>query len=77
MKTVNLYQGRTEFLDYWKPQTFKDLKQMVAKGVKYYNQKRKHKNLKRETPLSFLEGWKTLPIKQRPKMTIFNEECLT
>lgn len=41
---------KEEYLNYWKPQTFRELKQMVAKAVQHYNTKRLHNGIRRHIP---------------------------
>jgi transposase InsO family protein len=41
---------KEEYLDYWKPQTFEQLKRSVAKAVDHYNTKRIHYAINRHTP---------------------------
>lgn len=65
---------KEEYLDYWKPETFIQLKKCVAKAVKNYNQKRTHKNLPKMSPNNFEEYWLTLEPEDRPIITIFNNE---
>ncbi|WP_178987626.1 IS3 family transposase [Winogradskyella schleiferi] len=65
---------KEEYLDYWKPETFFQLKKCVAKAVKNYNEKRTHKSLPKMSPDNFEKYWSTLKPKNRPIMTIFNNE---
>lgn len=46
---------KEEYLDYWKPSSYLELKKMVKKAVVNYNSKRLHNNLKREVPKSIRE----------------------
>ncbi len=41
---------KNEYLDYWKPTDFADLKGKVSRAVKNYNTKRPHNHLHRKTP---------------------------
>lgn len=65
---------KEEYLDYWKPETFLQLKKCVAKAVKNYNKKRTHENLPKMSPDNFEKYWSTLKPKNRPIITIFNNE---
>lgn len=65
---------KEEYLDYWKPETFFQLKKCVAKAVKNYNEKRIHKNLPKMSPNNFEKYWLTLKHEDRPIITIFNNE---
>ena len=65
---------KEEYLDRWNLNTFEQLKKGVDKAVHHYNNKRKHKHLKRMTPVEFEEKWcqKLLPV--NPIITIFDNE---
>lgn len=65
---------KEEYLNYWKPETFFQLKKCVAKAVKNYNEKRTHKNLPKMSPNNFEGYWSTLKPEDRPVITIFNNE---
>ncbi len=65
---------KEEYLNYWKPKTFFQLKKCVAKAVYNYNEKRTHKNLPKMSPNNFEKYWLTLKPEDRPIMTIFNNE---
>jgi len=65
---------KEEYLDYWKPETFFQLKKCVAKAVKNYNEKRTHKNLPKMSPNNFEKYWLTLKHEDKPIITIFNNE---
>jgi putative transposase len=41
---------KEEYLDYWKPNSFNQLKTMTAKAAKNYNKKRIYNNNKRMSP---------------------------
>lgn len=68
---------KEEFLDYWKPENFNQLKSYVNKAVNYYNNKRPHNNLNRMTPIEFENKWFNNQFIPLPKITIFDDECLT
>lgn len=65
---------KEEYLNYWKPQNFLQLRRYVKRAVENYNNKRIHKSLGYLTPLQFELNWPLLKIKNRPLMTIFNNE---
>ena len=65
---------KEEYLDYWKPNNFKQLKRYVKKAVENYNDKRVHKNLGYITPKQFELQWSTLKFQDRPMLTIFDNE---
>lgn len=67
---------KEEYLSHWHPQNFEQLKMCVKKAVYHYNNKRKHNNLGRNTPIDFENNWlrnKTHPI---PSFTIFDDKVL-
>jgi transposase InsO family protein len=65
---------KEEYLDHWKPQTFDQLKRMMAKAVKNYNSKRLHNNNNRMSPEKFINQFSLLRPQQRKLMTIFDNE---
>ena len=65
---------KEEYIDYWKPKDFKQLKRYVKKAVANYNDKRVHKNLGYLTPKQFELQWSTLESHHRPMLTIFDNE---
>lgn len=65
---------KEEYLSYWKPKTFYQLKQCVKKAVFNYNQKRVHKHLPKMSPNNFEDYWSKLKPSNRPIITIFNDE---
>lgn len=67
---------KEEYLDYWQPTNFKELKDFTTKAVNHYNQKRIHVNLGNMTPFQFNETWKKQTKKNRRIETIFNNETV-
>jgi len=67
---------KEEYLDHWKPQTFNQLKKMMARAVKNYNHKRLHNNNERMTPEKFITQFSLLRPQQRKLMTIFDNEII-
>jgi transposase InsO family protein len=65
---------KEEYLDHWKPKTFSQLKSQVNKAVKNYNNKRSHDHLEKKNPEEFINYWSTLKPKERPIITIFDNE---
>lgn len=65
---------KEEYLSYWQPKTFYQLKQCVKKAVLNYNQKRVHKHLPKMSPNIFEDYWNKLKPSNRPIITIFNDE---
>ena len=68
---------KEEYLNYWKPKTFIQLKTMVKRAVQNYNEKRVHNNIDRRTPLEFRTNFSLMASHQRKTITIFNNESLT
>lgn len=64
---------KEEYLDYWKPKTYDELKTSIDKAVKHYNEKRIHNNLKKMTPKDFYNNCLKKNIKQ-PILEIYNNE---
>jgi len=65
---------KEEYLSYWKPKTFYQLKQCVKKAVENYNEIRTHKHLPKMSPNTFEKYWSNLKPKDRTRITIFNNE---
>lgn len=64
---------KEEYLDYWKPANFTQLKKDVKKAVTNYNTKRRHNNIGK-SPVKFENHWALLRPDQKPMITIFNNE---
>lgn len=67
---------KEEYLDYWKPKDFKQLKRMLAKAVNQYNNQRPHKAIDRYAPKSFEEKWKNNQLVKNYSFTIFDSDKL-
>jgi hypothetical protein len=65
---------KEEYLDYWKPKDYGQLKKMMAKAVFNYNNKRPHDHLQRTTPVDFENKLSLLTGKKGKTMTIFDNE---
>ncbi|MGO2403566.1 IS3 family transposase [Mesonia sp.] len=65
---------KEEYLDYWKPNSFRQLKKMTAKAVKNYNSKRIHNNNERMSPENFIAQFSFLRPQERKSITIFDNE---
>src|SRR5680860_285180 len=65
---------KEEYLDHWKPETFGQLKGQVKKAVNNYNNKRSHDHLEKRNPVEFINYWSTLKPRERPAITIFDNE---
>lgn len=64
---------KSEYLDYWKPKNFKELKAQMKKAVINYNTKRIHNHLDRKTPIAFETEVLNLPMHSRPKARIYTD----
>ncbi|CAN0586063.1 unnamed protein product [Ectocarpus sp. 12 AP-2014] len=67
---------KEEYLDYWEPKDFVQLKKMTARAVKNYNNKRLHNNNNRMSPEKFITQFSFLRPQERKLMTIFNNEII-
>lgn len=65
---------KEEYLSYWNPKTFSQLKNNVKKAVENYNTVRTHKHLPKMNPVEFEKYWTTLSKINKPIITIFNNE---
>lgn len=64
---------KSEYLDFWKPSSFTDLKKKMRKAVKNYNTKRIHNHLGRKTPIDFEVNIVNLPLHSRPMVMIYTK----
>lgn len=67
---------KEEYLDYWKPKTFKELKKYIDKAVYHYNNQRPHNNIGKLAPVIFEEKWVNNQLSFKPIITIFDNESL-
>ncbi len=67
---------KEEYLDYWQPRDFKQLKNDTKRAVEHYNNKRIHNNLERSKPSAFAQNWKKQLIKDKKTINIFNNELI-
>ena len=65
---------KEEYLNYWKPKDFGQLKKMLSKAVFNYNHKRHHNHLGKLSPVDFEKNLSGMH--PRKIMTIFNNEIL-
>lgn len=68
---------KEEYLDYWKPKTFKELRKCTDRAVYQYNTRRPHNNIGKLSPIIFEEKWINNQLLVKPIITIFDNECLT
>lgn len=66
---------KEEYLDYWKPKSFNQLKSMVRKAVKNYNEIRHHNSLGKLSPTDFEKS--LTRSKNKTSITIFNHLLVT
>jgi len=64
---------KEEYLDYWKPKSFKELIKRVDQAVQNYNHKRIHAHLNRKTPIDYYQLCQTKEFK-RPVIEIYNSD---
>lgn len=62
-----------EYIQYWKPKSFKQLKTQIKKAVKHYNNKRLHNHLNRLCPVDFESDILNLPLHRRPMVKIYTD----
>ena len=62
-----------EYLKYWKPESFSELRKMIDGAVKNYNNKRLHNNLGRKTPIDFEREVLSLLVHDRPMAIIYTD----
>lgn len=65
---------KEEYLDYWKPKNFEQLKAQMRKAVKHYNNERPHNNIGKLSPVDFENKWFKNQLKVNPILTIFDNE---
>lgn len=67
---------KEEYLYYWKPKTFKQLKAMVNKAVKHYNNSRPHNHLGKLSPAEYQLKWNNNQLENFKTLTIFDNNQL-
>lgn len=68
---------KEEYLDYWKPEDYKQLQRCVCKAVRNYNIKRQHKNIGRVSPEGLRNKYYQDGGKDLISLTIFDNNKLT
>ncbi|OYQ50367.1 IS3 family transposase [Flavobacterium aurantiibacter] len=68
---------KEEYIQYWKPQSFEQLKKYIDKAVYNYNHNRPHEHLNKLTPVEFERKWNNNQLKFKPSFTIFDNQVLT
>ncbi len=67
---------KEEYLDYWKPIDFKQLKLYTQRAVNNYNSERIHNSLDRMKPEAFSQNWQKQTKKERKTINIYNNELV-
>ena len=67
---------KEEYLDYWKPKNFEQLKRYLNKAVNHYNNKRPHNNIGKLSPIEFENKWFNNQLDFNNDFTIFDNEQL-
>jgi len=67
---------KEEYLDYWKPKNFEQLKRYLNKAVNHYNNKRPHNNIGKLSPVEFENKWFNNQLEFNNDFTIFDNEQL-
>ena len=62
---------KSEYIDYWNPKTYKDLRRDIKRAVENYNSTRIHNHINRKTPIDFETEVLALPVHDRPMATIY------
>lgn len=62
---------KNEYIAYWKPENYRQLKTQISKAVKNYNEIRPHDNLEKKSPKEFIEDFSLMRPHQRKEITIF------
>lgn len=65
---------KRDYIDLWEPKDFGQLKRMVTKAVKHYNNKRPHNNIGKLSPVKFEQSLSYMNEFDKPIITIFNNE---
>jgi transposase InsO family protein len=67
---------KEEYLDYWNPKNFNELRDFTKRAVNHYNNDRIHSKLGKISPFKFYENWNKQTKNNRRIETIFNNEIL-
>jgi transposase InsO family protein len=67
---------KEEYLDFWKPKTFEELKKYLEKAVNQYNNIRPHNHLGKLSPIDFEKRWFNNSLITKPIFTIFDYDKL-
>lgn len=67
---------KEEYLNYWKPKTYQELKNCLENAVNHYNNKRPHNNIGKLSPVEFENNWYDNKTNSKPIFTIFDYDKL-
>ncbi|WP_412850409.1 IS3 family transposase [Chryseobacterium sp. PMSZPI] len=67
---------KNDYIQYWNPKNFEQLKRFIKKAVNHYNTKRPHNAIGRMSPEKFEEYWRQNMNINKPILNIFNNEIL-
>jgi putative transposase len=65
---------KNDYIEYWRPRDYEQLKRMVTKAVNQYNNDRPHDNIGKLSPVRFEEKLLEETTFQTQSITIFNNE---
>jgi transposase InsO family protein len=65
---------KNDYLEYWNPKSFNQLKRMVKKAVNHYNTVRPHNNIGKLSPVEFEKRLLMKSTFHQQSITIFNNE---
>ncbi|BFO64224.1 IS3 family transposase [Chryseobacterium sp. KCF3-3] len=67
---------KNDYIQYWNPKNFEQLKRFIKKAVNHYNTKRPHNAIGKMSPEKFEEYWRQNMNINKPILNIFNNEIL-
>lgn len=62
---------KNDYIDYWRPKNYGQLRTQISKAVKNYNEIRPHDSLGKKSPKEFIEEISLMRPHQRNEITIF------
>ena len=65
---------KNDYLEYWNPKSYSQLKRMMKKAVNHYNTERPHNNIGRISPIEFERKLLMKSTFHQQSITIFNNE---
>lgn len=67
---------KEEYLDYWRPRNYNELKRMLSQAVRQYNHQRPHNGIDKYAPSVFEEKWSNNQLVKNYAFTIFDSDNL-